>query len=202
MSVEQPITVTLATSDHGDVTLPEPSWCLGHALHDPETRYADITHSSLGLVLAFRHLTLMTACMIQTPNTASGSAGPGGRSPGVFVSPLGETLDPIQLYDLAARLDTYSDQLRDLADQLTQTLNGVDQLGSKLTTEQTEAEKREKDQCERCHRPFDPADTRFDGHDRHRDTRWCRACVDNCREGSAEHVCVICEPSRYNGGDR
>ncbi|MFK0154046.1 DUF6907 domain-containing protein [Streptomyces sp. NPDC090493] len=41
MSIE-PRTVTLATSDHGDVTLPEPAWCAGCSHHDPETQRADL----------------------------------------------------------------------------------------------------------------------------------------------------------------
>lgn len=56
--------------------------------------------------------------------------------------------------------------------------------------------------CARCGRPFDPADPRFDGRAQHRDTPWCRQCIDNCHEGSPEHVCVICDPSRYGGGVR
>jgi hypothetical protein len=53
----------------------------------------------------------------------------------------------------------------------------VDYLRSKLAAEQ--------------------ADTRFDGAARHKDTRFCRSCVDNCGDGGTEHVCVICEPERY-----
>lgn len=54
-------------------------------------------------------------------------------------------------------------------------------------------------QCQRCGHAFDPSDTRFDGHGRYRNTVFCRSCVDNCHEGSAEHVCVICDPKRYGG---
>ncbi|TXJ73284.1 hypothetical protein E2C11_29530 [Streptomyces lavendulae] len=124
MSPEQPRTITLATSDHGAVTLPEPSWCLGHAIHDPETQYADIIHSSPDILLTFRHAAVMTACLVQSPNATPGTAGLGGPTPGVSVYPLGETLGPAQVYDLAARLDGYADQLRDLADQLTAVLAG------------------------------------------------------------------------------
>ncbi|MFF4933550.1 DUF6907 domain-containing protein [Streptomyces griseofuscus] len=122
MSAEQPRMVTLATSDHGAVTLPEPSWCLGHAVHDPETQFADIIHSSPDIALTFRHAILMTACLVQSPHAAPEAAGLGGPTPGVSVYPLGETLGAVQLYDLAARLDTYADHLRDLADQLTRIL--------------------------------------------------------------------------------
>ena len=78
----------------------------------------------------------------------------------------------------------------------------ADYLRSKLTAEETDAAERERNQCRRCRRPFDPADTRFDGRARHRDTAYCRACVDNCHEGGAEHVCVICDPARYGGGSQ
>ncbi|MDX3839027.1 hypothetical protein [Streptomyces europaeiscabiei] len=72
-------------------------------------------------------------------------------------------------------------------------------LRKQLASEQAKADERAKNRCARCHQPFDPADTRFDGHARYRDTPHCRACVDNCHEGSAEHACVICEPARYGG---
>jgi len=47
--------------------------------------------------------------------------------------------------------------------------------------------------CGRCRRLFDPSDTRFDGHGRHRDTPWCRECVDRCHDSTdAFHKCPIC----------
>lgn len=46
--------------------------------------------------------------------------------------------------------------------------------------------------CGRCGTAFDPTDTSFDGRARYRQTPWCNGCIDNCHEGSAEHVCVIC----------
>lgn len=58
------------------------------------------------------------------------------------------------------------------------------------------------DRCARCKWTFDPNDTRFDGHARHGETSYCRSCVDNCHEGGAGHVCVICDPSRYGGESR
>jgi hypothetical protein len=75
----------------------------------------------------------------------------------------------------------------------------TDYLRKKLAVEQAAADERAKNRCGRCHQPFDPTDTRFDGRARYRNTPHCRACVDNCHEGSAEHVCVICEPKRYGG---
>lgn len=77
----------------------------------------------------------------------------------------------------------------------------ADWLRGKLRVEETEAAEREKNRCQRCRTPFNPDDARFDGRARHRDTPHCRSCVDNCREGGTEHVCVICDPARY-GGER
>jgi hypothetical protein len=76
----------------------------------------------------------------------------------------------------------------------------TDYLRKKLAAEQAEADEREKNRCQRCRRPFDQGDTAFDGRARHRDTPYCRGCVDACHDGSAEHVCVICDPKRYGGG--
>ncbi|WP_329339159.1 hypothetical protein OG252_26365 [Streptomyces sp. NBC_01352] len=38
-------TVTLETFDHGEVTVPEPAWCIGHSWQ-PNPHRADITHNS------------------------------------------------------------------------------------------------------------------------------------------------------------
>jgi hypothetical protein len=38
-------TVTLETFDHGDVTVPEPAWCIGHSWQ-PNPHRVDITHNS------------------------------------------------------------------------------------------------------------------------------------------------------------
>ncbi|WP_328746353.1 hypothetical protein OHT57_12580 [Streptomyces sp. NBC_00285] len=38
-------TVTLDTVDHGEVTVPEPAWCIGHSWQ-PNPHRADITHNS------------------------------------------------------------------------------------------------------------------------------------------------------------
>lgn len=75
----------------------------------------------------------------------------------------------------------------------------ADWLRSKLRAEETEAAERENNRCRRCRKPFDPTDLRHDGHGRYASTPWCRSCIDNCRGGSAEHVCPICDPKRYGG---
>lgn len=120
----QPATVTLTTADRGQVTIPEPTWCIGHQHHDPETLFIDITHSGPDIALRFRHLALLSAGLIQAPHGTSRAAGMDGPTPGVSVFPLGATLNATQVYCLAAALDRYADQLRDLADQLTAILPG------------------------------------------------------------------------------
>ncbi|MFF7754345.1 DUF6907 domain-containing protein [Streptomyces sp. NPDC007971] len=117
MSTE-PRTVTLPTADHGNVTLTEPSWCTGHVSLPGDLR-ADILHQGPDTVLAFHGYRIGEAGLVQSPFAESLS-----RQPGVSVSLLGQTLDPRGLYELAADLDAFADQLRDLADQLTALLAG------------------------------------------------------------------------------
>lgn len=105
-------TVTLPTADHGDVTLPEPSWCVGHESMPGDLR-ADILHQGPEIVLRFHGRIIGDAGLVQSPFAELTS-----REPGVSVSLLGQTLDPVGLYGLAATLDGYADQLRGLADQL------------------------------------------------------------------------------------
>ncbi|MEV6803164.1 hypothetical protein [Streptomyces sp. NPDC051132] len=115
----EPRTITLATTDCGTVTIPEPAWCIGHQDHDPVTQYVDIIHSGPDTTLTFRHTELLSAALVQSPHATLNTPGLGGTTPGVSVFQLGETLDPTNLYSLAAALDVYADQLRDQADQLT-----------------------------------------------------------------------------------
>jgi hypothetical protein len=122
--VSEPSLITLPTADHGDVTLDEPTWCMGHAHHDPNTERVDLLHSSPDIQLNFWYVTLLSACLVQSPYASDTAPGLGGRTPGVSVHPLGLTLDATQVYDLAARLDTFADRLRGLADQLTEVLGG------------------------------------------------------------------------------
>ncbi|MEH0642860.1 hypothetical protein QBB33_15560 [Streptomyces scabiei] len=102
----------------------------------------------------------------------------------------------------ARRMQTRADWVRAtvkgaLADDPADIGWNADYLRGKLRAEETEAAERERNRCARCRHPFDPADTRFDGRARYADTAHCRACVDNCRDGGTEHVCIICDPARY-----
>ena len=122
MSTE-PRLITLPTLD-GPVTLTCPAWCVGHADHQPDSYRADILHTGPDLVLAFHGQHITAAGLVQSPYAGDASPQLGGRTPGVSVSVIGRTLDPVAVYELAARLDAYADQLRDLADQLTDVLGG------------------------------------------------------------------------------
>lgn len=126
MSTE-PRTITLPTEDHGNVTLPEPSWCVGHADHRPDTYRADILHKGPDVTLAFHGVEVINVCLTQSPCATIVTPGLGGRTTGVSVYPPGRTLTPVSLYSLAAALDGYADQLRGLADQLDAILAGSDQ---------------------------------------------------------------------------
>ena len=122
----EPRTITLPTIDHGLVTFTCPAWCAGHADHRPDTHRADILHKGPDVALHFHGAEIIAAGLAQSPfATLPTHPELGGRTVGVSVSPPARTLNPVQLYDLAAALDGYADQLRDLADQLTLILGGA-----------------------------------------------------------------------------
>ncbi len=120
----EPRTITLVTADHGPVTLPCPAWCAGHQQHDPETLRVDLVHAGPAVDCTHLGIDLFSAELVQSPHSESTNPLLGGRTPGVSVWPIGHTLDPVQIYSLAADLDRYADQLRNLADQLATVLDG------------------------------------------------------------------------------
>ncbi|MEU1556929.1 hypothetical protein ABZ517_30110 [Streptomyces scabiei] len=67
--MNEPRTVTLATVDHGDVTVPEPAWCAGHDDHVPVHR-SDLTHYGPETTLAFRGTVLHRFLIGQAPYAA------------------------------------------------------------------------------------------------------------------------------------
>ncbi|MGC9382909.1 DUF6907 domain-containing protein, partial [Streptomyces sp. MH13] len=119
-------TVTLPTIDHGDVTLPEPTWCAGHTDHRPEYR-ADVAHSSpmIGLELATSRgpIVLIEACIESRPFAAR------HRGPHLWLGIEGDGYPstPEQARATAASLEANAAALRALADQLAETLAGEDQ---------------------------------------------------------------------------
>ncbi|GAB2328467.1 DUF6907 domain-containing protein [Streptomyces variabilis] len=121
--MSEPRTVTLSTTDHGDVTIPEPSWCAGHAGHIPDP-LSDILHCGPPVVFSFRGLEITDACIVQSPFSTTEIPELCSSTPGVSVSVIARTLDPAGLYELAAAFDGYADRLRALADELTAILAG------------------------------------------------------------------------------
>ncbi|MFD9319304.1 DUF6907 domain-containing protein [Streptomyces sp. NPDC060053] len=114
--------VTLATADHGLVTLEEPTWCVGHQHHDAESLRVDLVHAGPAVDCTHLGRELFSAELVQSPYAVSVTPLLGGRTPGVSVWPVGKTLDPAQLYGLAADIDAFADRLRGLADQLARIL--------------------------------------------------------------------------------
>lgn len=112
----EPRTVTLPTVDHGDVVLTEPSWCVGHADHLPDSYRADLTHYGPEHRLTFNGATLFRLVVAQSPLADRAS-----REVCAYVEQAGDSgsLDPVGLYDLAAALDHAADHMREFADQLT-----------------------------------------------------------------------------------
>lgn len=118
--MSEPRTVTLPTSDHGDVTIPEPVWCVGHP--DPHAEYrSDLTHFGPEHRLTFDGQPLYTVMLAQSPLSEIAS-----RKTCAYVEQSGHTgsLDAGGLYDLAAALDAAADQLRAFADQHSALLAG------------------------------------------------------------------------------
>ncbi|MFE8012425.1 DUF6907 domain-containing protein [Streptomyces antibioticus] len=89
---EEPRTVVLATLDHGDVILPEPAWCVGHADHRPDSYRVDLCHTGSEHQLTHDGELLWTASLGQAPCASR----PQGRTLGVYVAQDGyaRTLDP------------------------------------------------------------------------------------------------------------
>ncbi|MEU0069520.1 hypothetical protein ABZ027_08245 [Streptomyces sp. NPDC006332] len=118
MSTE-PRTVTLHTSDHGDVTLPEPSWCVGHP--DQRAEYkVDVSHDGPEHVIAPGGRETFTAFLTQAPFSDV------DRSIGlhVEVADLTGTCTPDEVEQLADDLVESVEQLRVLGRQLADLLDG------------------------------------------------------------------------------
>ncbi|MEU7048044.1 DUF6907 domain-containing protein [Streptomyces eurythermus] len=114
-----PRTVTVHTLDHGDVVVPEPSWCVNHDPFDGHRE--DFTHYGAEQPLHFRGELLWVAMLVQAPFS---------RSPhvGVYVEQTGYagTLDAAGLRELADTQAVHAEQLRRLASELDAQQNGGD----------------------------------------------------------------------------
>ncbi|MER6557212.1 hypothetical protein ABT300_05505 [Streptomyces sp. NPDC001027] len=120
MSTQPQPTVTLDTEDFGPITLPEPSWCRGHADHRPDAFRSDVTHYSAETVLAYQGSELFRVMVTESPYATR----PEHRRVCAYLEQGDYTGDftPAGLYDLAATLDAHADRLRDYADQLARIL--------------------------------------------------------------------------------
>lgn len=107
--------VTVDTSDHGAVSLTEPSWCRGHAVGTPGYRI-DLTHSGAEHTFAFAGDTLLVAMLSQDPFVTDHER----RRTRLYVEQTGysATLDPAEVRQLAAALTVHAMHLRTLAEQL------------------------------------------------------------------------------------
>ncbi|MFF9084406.1 DUF6907 domain-containing protein [Streptomyces rubiginosohelvolus] len=105
-----PRTVTVPTTDQGTVTVPEPSWCVGHA-EQPVDALVDLGHRSTEHPLGRPADPVGIALVSQYPH------GNGPRQIGLFVeqAALAITLDPDAVRELAADYETAAGQLRRLA---------------------------------------------------------------------------------------
>lgn len=108
-------TVTVHTRDHGDVTVPEPSWCLGE--HGPQNGgyRADIVHDGPEVPLVFRGFALLHAGLVAHP---CAERMPRGTYACVDVGADHVGLDPEGLQELAAGLIDHAATLRNLAREL------------------------------------------------------------------------------------
>ncbi|MEV5353266.1 hypothetical protein [Streptomyces sp. NPDC052693] len=104
--------VTLQTVDRGEVTVPEPAWCVGHE-GDPVSHFTDITHTGRTVALRFDGNRLMAARLSWAP-FAQQQPEP---HPLVRVDDLPLGLDPQETRELAARAGLYAGELYRLANE-------------------------------------------------------------------------------------
>ncbi|WP_097867426.1 DUF6907 domain-containing protein [Streptomyces sp. rh34] len=107
-------TVTVHTTDHGPVTMPEPSWCVDSHDQEPEA-LRDTGHRGPQHRAEFYGHEVATAELVQDPFATAAD-----RNTGVYVAMgyLASTLTPGELDELAALLVDYAGTLRHLARQL------------------------------------------------------------------------------------
>lgn len=108
-------TVTVETLDHGPVTLPEPSWCTGHAAQPVELR-ADLCHAGPSRTLDYDGTPLWHAEVVAYPFATD----PARRRPGLYVevAPFARTLAPADVDRLADVLVEHVFRLRHMARDL------------------------------------------------------------------------------------
>ncbi|MFI0825704.1 DUF6907 domain-containing protein [Streptomyces roseolus] len=107
--------ITLPTTDHGPVTVPEPTWCTGHHNHAPGHR-VDLAHTGPEHPFAFDGETLFVAMLSQDPFSPDQAR----RKTRLYVEQTGHaaTLDPTEIRRLAAAFTVHAVHLRTLANQV------------------------------------------------------------------------------------
>ncbi|MFE7229851.1 DUF6907 domain-containing protein [Streptomyces sp. NPDC057596] len=112
-------TVTLQTLDHGEVTIPEPTWCKGHE-GQMVGSLSDVSHEGPDVVAsvdtrAGGEVVLLRANLTHAPYLEIEPE----SHPVVYVEALeAASVDATELRMVAARLAVYAGSLRDLARQL------------------------------------------------------------------------------------
>ncbi len=108
-----PRIVTVPTLDRGDVTIPEPEWCVGHAGQLPEY-FVDLSHGGPEHHIGPAAAPLFVAMLTQHPH------GSGPRETGLYVDPvrIARTMTPAELDQFAAELVNAAARLRHLARQV------------------------------------------------------------------------------------
>jgi hypothetical protein len=191
-------------------------------MHDRTTEPAACLSEAAELIREFNHVSRPSGPGWEFPGHAYDALGPLARLVGMLPQAIEQAIRPVRhTYEhgrvavdgggdpdqAMARLLNTLDRAREHAGRLGAAVNEMHSATSPLgvdldgvpADEDNDQEDDEAAACGRCRKPFDPADTRFDGAAQYGTTPWCRSCVDNCHEGSAEHVCVICDPARYGG---
>ncbi|KIF69230.1 hypothetical protein HY68_12560 [Streptomyces sp. AcH 505] len=110
-----PRTVTVQTLDHGLITIPEPSWCVGHGVEPPQLR-VDTGHSGPEHDAEWNGYHFAWAALSQDPFRIKGSQGVGVV---VELGGLQNRLEPNELHQVASVLVDYASTLRHLARELT-----------------------------------------------------------------------------------
>lgn len=119
MTAEQPSYVTIRTSDFGAVTIPEPSWCIGHD-QQQGWRRIDITHSGPTQELTLPIGTCRVANLTTVLESRPFVSDPFLRQVFVSVEVDGYSYatGPTGLEAMADALTEQADQLREQARQL------------------------------------------------------------------------------------
>lgn len=107
-----PRTVTIRTADHGPVTVPEPSWCLGQ--HRDGGARVDITHAGPDVVLTVPTRSGPATVLVTALESAPFATDPTARGPIMAVETGGTWCEagPAELAGIADALTAHADAVR------------------------------------------------------------------------------------------